>query len=190
MRLIRQTKYRRQPWKNGGGETIEIAIAPPGATTDDFDWRVSMARVETDGPFSSFPGIDRTLTILDGQGIELSVDGKPVTVTDQPYSFPGDAPATARLIDGPIRDLNVMTRRGMLQHRVTRLTLTAPRDMIIRSPVALIYCAAGKLAVEDEIAPELEVIAGDSVLIESRPMDYRLRPDGSATALLVEIGPA
>lgn len=68
MRLIRSASYRRQPWKNGGGETIEIAAHPVGATTDNFDWRISMARVEGDGPFSTFPDIDRTLTILEGMG--------------------------------------------------------------------------------------------------------------------------
>lgn len=191
MRLIRQSKYRCQPWKNGGGETIEIAVFPPGASTDNFDWRVSVARVETDGPFSPFPSIDRTLTILEGKGIELSVHGQEsATITDQPCSFPGDAPASARLLDGPVSDLNVMTRRGLLQHRVTRLALVSLREIIVRSPVALIYCERGRLFVEDEVAPEVEVIAGDTALIESRPMDYRLRPDGETAAILVEIGPA
>ena len=85
MRLIREKSYRRQPWKNGGGETIEIAVFPAGASVDDFDWRISMALVATDGPFSTFSGIDRTLTILDGQGIDLFVEGQPPTrITDQP----------------------------------------------------------------------------------------------------------
>ena len=64
-------------WKNGGGETAEIAVSPPGAALDAFDWRLSMAKVETDGPFSAFPGIDRTLAILEGEGIRLSVGGEP-----------------------------------------------------------------------------------------------------------------
>lgn len=191
MRLIRQSRYRRQPWKNGGGETIEVAVFPPGASTENFDWRVSMARVENDGPFSAFASIDRTLTVLDGAGIALSLAGREtVEITDQPHSFPGDIATSARLLDGPITDLNVMTRRGVLQHRVSRFEFSSPREMIVRSPVALIYCQSGKLSVEDEIAPPLEVATGDSVLIESRPMDYRLSPEGPTTAILVEIGPA
>ena len=71
MRLIRSKSYRRMPWKNGGGETTEIAVSPQNASLEAFDWRVSMARVESDGPFSAFPGIDRTLAVLEGQGIEL-----------------------------------------------------------------------------------------------------------------------
>ena len=68
MRILRAESYRRMPWKNGGGETTEIAVSPEGAGLDDFDWRVSMARVESSGPFSLFAGIDRTLAILEGEG--------------------------------------------------------------------------------------------------------------------------
>lgn len=190
MRLIRQSRYRRQPWKNGGGETIEIAVFPADATTDNFNWRISMARVEQDGPFSAFPGIDRTLTVLEGKGLELSVEGAtPATVSAEPHRFPGDVATSARLLDGPITDLNVMTRRGVLAHRVSRLSLTAARDIIVRSPTVLIFCINGGLQVEDDIASPVEVLAGDTLLIESRPMDLRINPDGATEALLVEIGP-
>ncbi len=63
------------PWKNGGGETVEIAVFPEGAGFKDFGWRISLASVASDGPFSAFPGIDRTLTVIDGVGIDLVVDG-------------------------------------------------------------------------------------------------------------------
>ncbi len=66
MRMIRSSDYRRMPWKNGGGETVEIAIAPAGASLDAFDWRISMACVASSGPFSRLPGIDRTLAVLAG----------------------------------------------------------------------------------------------------------------------------
>lgn len=191
MRLIHQEKYRRQPWKNGLGETIEIAVSPPGASVDDFDWRVSMAKVDADGPFSTFPEIDRTLTVLEGRGIDLMVAGfDPVRIETAPHSFPGDAQSAATLIDGPIIDLNVMTRRGKLAHRVALRSLTAAWELIARSPVVLIYCKSGGIQVEDDIAPPVEMRAGDTLLIEARPMDYRLNPQGEAAIILVEIGPA
>ncbi|MCF3948852.1 HutD family protein [Acidiphilium sp. AL] len=129
MRIIRSGEYRCMPWKNGGGETAEIDIFPPESGIDAFDWRVSMAHVTADGAFSQFTGIDRTLSILEGKGIRLAVSdqaGIDITPDSLPYSFPADVPTVAQLIDGPVIDLNVMTRRGRFVHRVTRLRQTAP----------------------------------------------------------------
>ena len=115
MHILRADNYRRMRWKNGGGETAEIAVFPEGAGLDDFDWRISMARVEAGGPFSLFPGVDRTLSIIDGEGLLLSVKGRiPIGLTCRsiPLTFPADVATSAALIAGPITDLNVMTRRG------------------------------------------------------------------------------
>ena len=78
MRILRAGNYRRMKWKNGGGETTEIALFPENAGLNDFDWRISMARVESAGPFSLFPGVDRTLSILEGEGPQraISVEGQ------------------------------------------------------------------------------------------------------------------
>ncbi len=89
--VLKGSTYRRMPWKNGAGETVEIAVSPEGAALFDFDWRISMATVATDGPFSIFPGIDRTLSILEGNGMSLSIDGgAPVLLTQDsdPLAFP------------------------------------------------------------------------------------------------------
>lgn len=120
MGLLRAADHRRMPWKNGGGETVEIAVFPEGAGLADFDWRISMARVDGDGPFSEFPGIDRTLAILEGAGIVLDVDGDilRMTIDSAPHSFPADRPTSARLIDGTVIDFNVMSRRGKVAHEV------------------------------------------------------------------------
>ena len=110
------------PWKNGGGETVEVIVHPEGASLSDFGWRVSMATVASDGPFSVFPGIDRTLAVLSGDGMALSIEGlgdKLLTPVCAPLAFPADAPTTARLTGGPITDLNVMTRRGAFRHSLT-----------------------------------------------------------------------
>ena len=118
--------YRRMPWRNGGGETAEIAIYPEHAGIADFEWRVSMATVTSGGPFSSFPGVDRTLAILSGQGIELELDAggpQPVTPKSAPLSFMGETPAYCRLLGGAVMDLNIMTRRDAFSHRLTRCHL-------------------------------------------------------------------
>lgn len=125
MRILRASEYKTMPWKNGGGVTVEIAIHPPGASVDAFDWRVSMATVAKDGPFSSFPGIDRTLAIIEGNGLALAISGhEPVALTTKntPLPFAADVPVDATLMDGAIVDLNVMTRRSSFAHSVQRLS--------------------------------------------------------------------
>ncbi|WP_284760210.1 HutD family protein [Agrobacterium sp. fls2-241-TYG-188a] len=125
MALFRAGEHKRMPWKNGGGETVEIAVFPADASVDNFDWRISMATVASDGAFSIFSGIDRTLSILDGNGMGLEVDGRAavlLTRESQPLTFAADVPVEAMLVDGPITDLNVMTRRGRFSHSVERVT--------------------------------------------------------------------
>ncbi|MGQ2918947.1 HutD/Ves family protein [Rhizobium oryzihabitans] len=125
MKILRASEYKTMPWKNGGGVTVEIAIHPPGASVDAFEWRISMATVAQDGPFSSFPGIDRTLAIIEGNGMALAIAGdEPVALTTKstPLPFAADVPVDASLMDGSIVDLNIMTRRSSFSHSVERLS--------------------------------------------------------------------
>jgi environmental stress-induced protein Ves len=142
MRIVRAADYRRMPWKNGGGSTTEVALAPATATLDNFDWRISMAHVAASGPFSRFPGINRTLAVIAGRGIHLTVNGGTVTLDrdSQPHFFPGDVETSVTLIDGPIDDLNVMSSRARYRHCMTRhridaaITLTADTDLAVVMP--------------------------------------------------------
>jgi environmental stress-induced protein Ves len=123
MKILRASDHKRMPWKNGGGETVEIAVFPADASIEDFDWRISMATVACDGPFSIFPDVDRTLSILSGAGMELTIDGGAsvtLELDSEPYPFPADRPVFATLVNGVTTDLNVMTRRGRFSHRVIR----------------------------------------------------------------------
>jgi uncharacterized protein len=101
------------PWKNGGGLTREIArLEAEGALI----WRISIADVVTDGPFSLFPGLTRILTVIAGDGIDLhSADDVKKARLEEPIRFSGELPIIGRLTDGPIRDLNVI-------YDATRLT--------------------------------------------------------------------
>jgi environmental stress-induced protein Ves len=105
-----------QPWKNGAGLTRELAVEPRAAGTTDFHWRISIAEVDRDAPFSAFPGIDRCITLLRGAGMRLaSTDGSFEHRLDRvlaPFSFPGDLALDATLLGGACSDFNVMTRRG------------------------------------------------------------------------------
>lgn len=121
VRHLRFADYRVTKWRNGNGETREIAsaavsvgAASVGPAAIDLgaplDWRISMASVTEDAPFSRFPGVVRTLGVVDGAGIELTVAGRSqlIGVGDEPAVFAGDVPASARPIDGPVFDLNLM----------------------------------------------------------------------------------
>jgi len=110
------------PWKNGGGTTREIAVWPPGAGMESFAWRISVADIATDGPFSAFPGIDRQIVLLDGNGVHLQAHDdsfchKLVRV-GEPFAFSGDTDVHAALVDGATRDFNVMTRRGVCRAEI------------------------------------------------------------------------
>lgn len=157
------------PWKNGGGVTVEIAIHPANASVDNFDWRISTATVANDGAFSVFAGVDRTLSVLEGDGIVLDVEGVETTLTREtvPFSFAADASSSACLIDGPIIDLNVMTRRGRFTHRVERINIDDGTIITSERGTTLVFCAEGSfdLKADSRIARlsahDCQIMSGD-----------------------------
>ncbi|MBO1110454.1 HutD/Ves family protein [Bordetella petrii] len=108
------------PWKNGGGSTREVACWPAGAGLDDFDWRVSIASIDAPGPFSRFPGVDRVIALLEGEGAHLRGEGVDhrLDVPLRPFAFSGDAAIDCTLLGGASTDFNVMSRRGRLRAEV------------------------------------------------------------------------
>ena len=185
MRVIRAEDYRRMRWKNGLGETAEVAIAPPRATLEAFEWRISLARVEADGPFSGFPGIDRTLTVVAGSGFRLVVDrGAPVDLTrsSAPFVFRGESAVQSMLLAGPVTDLNVMTRRARFHHRVRRIQVAAHTAIETAATAAALFCVSGRIEVATAAAAS-ELGAQDTVLID----DALPEVAGEGELLLIEI---
>ena len=108
IKQLSSAEYRQMLWKNGAGYTVELARSA-GESLDTFDWRISMADVKSAGDFSRFNGMQRILTVLEGQGIELSIDDKHESLTTlQSVQFSGDHATRCELIDGPIRDFNLI----------------------------------------------------------------------------------
>lgn len=168
MRILRSSDHKRMPWKNGGGVTTEIAVFPAGAGLDDFHWRVSTALVETDGPFSTFPSVDRSLSLLDGAGITLKIEGRVpfgMTRRAEPVVFPADVPTEATLISGPITDLNVMTRRGLHESDVRRVQVSGTLPVAGENRVAILIADGEGLSIADG-GETAELEQGDAVLIE------------------------
>ncbi|WP_441228460.1 HutD/Ves family protein [Tardiphaga sp. 20_F10_N6_6] len=188
MQILRAANYKMMPWKNGLGSTTEIAIFPANAKLDDFDWRVSMAQVTSDGPFSSFPGIDRTLLVIDGAGIDLNVHGSASVRIDRStiHSFPGDQQTSALLIDGPITDLNVMSRRGIVSQHVRRINVMKRQDFIV-SAQAFLFVEHGTATVQSASTVD-SLSAHDGLLVEQGSAPVAIESDAAARVVIIEFG--
>ncbi len=177
--LIRWRDQRPTPWKNGGGLTTELLSSPAGAS--DFDWRLSIAEVATAGPFSAYPGIDRVIMLIEGEGMVLHVAGtQQRLVLREPFAFAGEDQVNCELTAGPTRDLNVMTRRGRAQARVTvhEETYALPvaadgaRLLVIALEDALgVRVAGGELLAlsrYDVLSTTADVVAGPGAFVTAR----------------------
>jgi hypothetical protein len=156
------------PWKNGLGTTREIAIDPPGATMADtgLRWRLSIADVPQSGPFSAFPGIDRTIMVIEGKGMVLSVAGRPPRRLDKcfmPYEFSGDAATDCELIDGPIRDFNLMVNRSFLSARTELRRWSMLEQVAMNVSMGLFHVFEGEAAFA-RASETVEGGAGDTIV--------------------------
>ena len=149
MQLIRFADLEPVPWRNGGGVTREVATAPYDGEPESFRWRVSIADVTSEGPFSTFEEVDRQLVLVEGAGMVISVDGEPHRLgLFDVLAFAGDAPCVGTLVDGPTRDLNVMTRRGLVSADV-RIVSVADVELVEGAPNAecLVVALTGSMRV-------------------------------------------
>ena len=111
MRVQRFGEHRAMPWANGLGTSYEVAS--DRNADGEWTWRVAIAPVVLDGPFSVMPGVDRELVVIEGNGMVLNVDDESVKcMPGQVVRFSGDSVTIARLVDGPTVDLGLMTVRG------------------------------------------------------------------------------
>ena len=171
MKKLDPSTYRVMPWKNGGGTTTEVLTLPPGADHGAFEARVSVAAITTDGPFSTWDGVDRTLVLTSGQGVRLeTADGSTTTLDlkSRPFAFTGDDPCHASLVDGPVLDLNIMTRRGRMDHRAVRVTLSGEESITCSGALTLLAILSGELVASD---PSGEVSLGPGDILVLSPGD-------------------
>jgi environmental stress-induced protein Ves len=143
------------PWKNGGGTTREVLCWPPGAGLDDFDWRVSIATIGASGPFSTFPGVDRVITLLDGDGVHLrSPDGTVdhrLDIALQPFTFPGSLAIGCTVLGGASTDFNVMSRHATGRIEVEILHADHPWT---NARAGLLMCVRGIWMCNSELLAE------------------------------------
>ncbi|QMU70789.1 HutD family protein [Streptacidiphilus sp. P02-A3a] len=180
-RVLRAAERSASAWKNGGGVTREVAAFPEGSGLAEFHWRVSLADVARGGPFSVFPGVDRVITVVRGAGMLLTVDGveRRVDTPYQPFAFSGDADTGCRLLEGPLVDFNVMTRRERVSARVDVVDGSVPlRGEAEVTLLAMVLEGGAELRGSDDDTGAVALGPLDAVLLtgtESATLDVRGR---------------
>lgn len=156
------------PWKNGGGSTTPIAVFPPDAGFDDFDWRISLATIAEDGAFSEFPGIERTLALVDGHGMTLEIDGEAMLISkaDPVAIFDGESRVLAKLNRGASTDFNVMTRTDRCYHQFGRRVLSGESKFVARAPVTVLFLAEGDALEICSDQQRISMVRYDAVLLD------------------------
>lgn len=176
MKKFTSADYLTMPWKNGGGVTTQLAIEPAVADLGNFDWRISTAQVASSGPFSLFAGIDRSLAVLQGSGLSLDFDGRHTTFLrpdSKPLAFRGEQQIHATLLDGPVTDFNVMTRRQHCAHELEIMQLHGSLQCARNADLMFIYCARGAAVhCRNAAGTEADFLAGESLLINGSDGDH------------------
>jgi uncharacterized protein len=144
------SQYKKMPWKNGVGETEEIAVSPLGASIDSANliWRLSSATISANAPFSAFPGYNRLLSLVQGKGLLLqSGEKSTLLMPGDIYSFSGEEEIKASLTQGMVRDLGLIYQRGKIKKAEMRVLdfKKAARSFTLSANTALFYVSAGTL---------------------------------------------
>jgi environmental stress-induced protein Ves len=179
--IIRATDCPPQPWKNSMGTTREVARFPADAGSDDFLWRVSVAEVNSAAPFSTFPGVDRHIALLDGEGFTMVLDGEREHALVQPFvpfDFPGEARVDVTMAGAATRDFNLMVRRELARGAVQTLTVAGHHTP--DPACVLVYLAQGTMETLDGT-----LTAGDAWLPDRSSFEL----GDNSVALLVSVLP-
>lgn len=188
---LRASDYPRMPWRNGGGVTTEVACNPGGGL-QGFEWRLSIAQVGQDGPFSIFSGMQRIIAVLEGAGIEMTVDGVRQTPLRprQPYAFSGDSQVQCRLLDGPIHDFNLIYSPSHYRARLQWLDGPLLQHFHSSAATVLIFNASERLRVEVDGQPDAFALARHDCLYIEKGIElagYRLQAQTGVDACVIEL---
>lgn len=186
-RIIPAADYRRERWRNGLGWTREILRLPEQG---DWQLRLSIAEIEQDAAFSAFPGIERELVLLQGEGLRLRfADGRCETLLPpfQRLRFAGEEELTGELVDGVTQDFNLMWRRDALNAELLHRPLVG-NMLFFAEPEAAwaIHLLAGQARFDDAALPPLQ--AGDTAWLGACER-RRYSLDGGGELLAIRITP-
>ena len=183
-RVIPSVEYRRERWRNGLGWTREILRVPD---TGEWQVRLSVAEIEQDAAFSAFPGIERELVLLRGQGLRLRFADGAVHTLLPPHDrvrFAGEAEIHGELVDGLTHDFNLMWRRDALEAELLHRPLVGSMFFFTEPAVAwAIHLLAGQAQFDgDTDLPPMD--AGDTAWLAAGPRKrFALRGGGELLAI-------
>lgn len=187
IRVIAANEYQRVRWKNGLGWTREIVRFPDN---DAWIWRLSIAEIERDAAFSSFPGIDRELVLLHGNGLRLRFgDGRVVDLLP-PHDrlrFAGEEEVVGELVDGTTHDFNLMWRRGRVRAELLHRPLVGPMLFFTEPGVHwVIHLIAGQATFDAESALG-QLWSGDTAILVPGMARARHALEGGGELLAIRI---
>ena len=188
-RVLPAHTYRRERWKNGAGWTREI-LRWPG--TGDWDWRLSIAEIEEDAPFSRFEGIDRELVLLSGHGLRMRFDDGRCVELEPPHGrvrFAGEDAVQGELVDGPTQDFNLMWRRSAIDAQLWHRPLVGPMVIFAEPGTTwILHLLAGQARFAD-LSGLPDLAAADTALLVAGQERLRHVVDGAGEALLIRLQP-
>lgn len=158
------------PWKNGLGMTEQIQIFPENclfSEGQDFLWRISSAKIRGASPFSQFPGCDRWLMVVTGQGLLL--DGGAL-LPQEPLHFSGEPPLHCALLGGEVTDLGIIYRRDKISAMMCREEFMDTCSLDLPAGLHFIYCFDEPLKIAEQIlesGDSLEIAGPAKVTLDS-----------------------
>ena len=188
--LLTRANYITTPWKNGRGTTTEIMREPlEEGDAFAFGWRVSVANVTEDGPFSAFPGVDRTIVVIEGNGMDLALGPQSLhrLLPFAPFAFDGAADVTGKLVDGPVRDFNVMVKRGEWRCEVDVLRDVRHFELpLMKTELLMLHVVDGAWHARADKLIDFDPVAGDTLCLQyDRGTSYAV--DGAGKAIMVRM---
>lgn len=153
MRIVQSNRLPPVPWRNRGGVTREIASAEDA---QGILWRISLADVTAEGPFSAFAGLSRISTVIAGDGMVLETDDGPLAADPlHPVRYEGAPPVTGRLPHGPVQNFNLVYRTGALSADAQVIEGPAERDLDAGTGGTLaLHVLAGSASIDGRHVPE------------------------------------
>lgn len=181
LHVIRPGDWEETIWKNGQGRSWSVCRSTDADVTD-FDWSVSVAVLQDEREFSFYPGIDRTLAILDGQGMKIRLNDLEVVVTmeSEPFAFEGDTRVVGDVVaKEPVTDFNVLTRRSTCHHTSERISVGGMGVLSSRADVLIAHAQSSIGGIEIE-GTDVTLRARDTLIIKKdMPQSLCLRGDGT-----------